>query len=269
MTGQPTLDVLTFNLNNPSQERAERQLGYLAARPEQILVLTEAADSKGCSLLASRFTEAGYEVVFPRPERGERGVMVVSRLITQPGPAIVGYLPHRAVSVTVSSSGGPLDVIGLYVPSRDASEAKTLRKRRFLEHCRDGLPGGRSGLRLLIGDFNVLEPGHRPAYRFFREFEYGFYEWLGESGYRDAFRMLHPEAAEYSWVGRTGDGYRYDHAHVSGLLAAELRGCFYVHEPRTRPGRLSDHSALSTSFTLAPVQTRPVAHAGDVVASLF
>ncbi|WP_246561667.1 hypothetical protein [Streptomyces roseirectus] len=66
MTGRT--DVLTFNLNNPSRERAERQLAYLAARPEQVLVLTETADSAGCVFLAERFTAAGYAVTFPRPE---------------------------------------------------------------------------------------------------------------------------------------------------------------------------------------------------------
>jgi exodeoxyribonuclease III len=34
----------------------------------------------------------------------------------------------------------------------------------------------------------------------------------------DAFRHLHPHACEYSWVGRTGDGYRYDHAFCSQAL---------------------------------------------------
>ncbi|QKW10799.1 endonuclease/exonuclease/phosphatase [Streptomyces sp. NA04227] len=217
-----------------------------------MLVLTETVDSAGCAFLASRFEAAGYEVVFPRPERGERGAMIVSRLPVRPGPAAVGYLSHRAVSVTVDTDQGPLDVIGLYVPSRDASEAKTERKRMFLDHCRTGLPDGRDGLRLVLGDFNVLEPQHQPAYRFFQPFEYGFYQWLGTAGYRDAFRTLHPEAAEYSWVGRTGDGYRYDHAHASARLAAELRGCSYVHEPRTGSDRLTDHSALTVSLALLP-----------------
>ncbi|WP_254706720.1 hypothetical protein [Streptomyces lunaelactis] len=78
------MDVLTFNLNNPSRERAERQLAYLAARPESVLVLTETADSAGCDLLESQFRAAGYDVMFPRPERGERGVVIVSRLRTPP-----------------------------------------------------------------------------------------------------------------------------------------------------------------------------------------
>ncbi|WP_240529082.1 endonuclease/exonuclease/phosphatase [Streptomyces antioxidans] len=273
MTSQAsTLDVLTFNLNNPSRERAERQLVYLAARPEQVLVLTETVDNAGCSFLASQFGDAGYAVIFPRPERGERGAMIVSRLPTQQGPASVGYLPHRAVSVTVATDGGPLDITGLYVPSRDASEAKTTRKRTFLERCRTGLPRGDAGLGLVLGDFNVLEPEHRPAYRFFQPFEYGFYKWLGETGYRDAFRALHPDTAEYSWVGRTGDGYRYDHVHASASLAAELRACSYVHEPRTGTDRLTDHSALTVSLALRPARTLPVTdptEAAERVPALF
>ncbi|KND38834.1 endonuclease/exonuclease/phosphatase family protein [Streptomyces acidiscabies] len=257
MTGRT--DVLTFNLNNPSRERAERQLAYLAARPEQVLVLTETADSAGCAFLAERFTTAGYAVTFPRPEqRGERGVMIVSRLAARPAPFTLDYLPHRAVAITVDTADGPLDVIGLYVPSRDASPAKRQRKQRWLEECAAALPDGRTGARIVLGDFNVLEPSHSPRYRFFAPFEYAFYESIGEAGYADAFRALHPDALEYSWVGKTGDGYRYDHAHVSADLAAALRGCSYVHEPRTGDDRLTDHSALSVHLAVTPAAPLPV-----------
>lgn len=95
------------------------------------------------------------------------------------------------------------------------------------------------------------QPDHHPRYPFFRPFEYDFYRWLGEAGYRDAFRLLHPTATEYSWVGRTGDGYRYDHAFVSGALAGEVTVCAYVHESRTQT-RLTDHSGcLCNSRCLA------------------
>ncbi|WP_019548651.1 hypothetical protein [Streptomyces sulphureus] len=259
MTTQRTLGVLTFNLNNPSQQRAERQLAYLAARPEAVLVLTETADSAGCALLEERFTAAGYSVTFPRPERrGERGVMIVSRLSTLDSWPIVSYLPHRAVAVTVETDRGPLGIIGLYVPSRDAGPKKTARKTQFLEECRERLPEGRDGLRLVIGDFNILEPDHVPAYRFFKPFEYDFYRWFAEAGYGDAFRLTNPASIEYSWVGRTGDGYRYDHAHASAALAEELTACAYVHEPRSGSDRLTDHSALTTTFTVAPTVPRPV-----------
>lgn len=273
MTSQSTCDVLTFNLNNPSRERAKRQLAYLAGRPEPVLVLTETADSAGCAFLEERFTAAGYSVTFPRPEqRGERGVMIVSRLVTRRAPFAVGYLPHRAVAVTVDTDQGPLDVIGLYVPSRDASPEKRERKRRWLTECAAALPDGRTGARVVLGDFNVLEPGHTPRYRFFAPFEYDFYEAFGATGYTDAFRKLHPGALEYSWVGKTGDGYRYDHAHVSAGLGGALLGCSYVHEPRSGPDRLTDHSALSVELALttaAPLPVTDPTRAEEPVPALF
>ncbi|WP_406425830.1 hypothetical protein [Streptomyces sp. NBC_01589] len=150
--------------------------------------------------------------------------------------------------MTVQTDEGPLHVIGIYVPSRDATQTKTTRKRTFLEGLRTGVPEGTDGHRVMIGDFNILEPNHIPRYRSFHQFEYDFYGWLGGVGYRDAFRMMHPFAAEHSWVGQTGDGHRYDHAHVSADLGTAVRGCFYVHEPRTGETRLTDHSALSLTW---------------------
>lgn len=146
------------------------------------------------------------------------------------------------------------------------------RKRVFLKACHYGLPVGREGHRVVIGDFNILEPTHTPRYRFFQPFEYVFYEGLAEAGYRDAFRALHPQALEYSWVGRTGDGYRYDHAHVSSSLVTALRGCSYVHEVRTDDERLTDHSALSVQLALTPAGLLPVtcpSRVEDLVPALF
>ncbi|MCK8677982.1 endonuclease/exonuclease/phosphatase [Streptomyces lichenis] len=223
-------------------------------------MLTETARSAGCEFLAERFERAGYSVIFPRPPHGtrERGVMIVSRLATDPLRLPMGYLPHRVAAVTVHTSTGPLEVVGLYVPSRDATEVKVTRKRTFLEDLAAALPTGKTGYRLVLGDFNILEPTHVPRYRVFQAWEYGFYTGLAAAGYRDAFRVLAPDALEYSWVGRTGDGYRYDHAHASGPLLDRLRGCSYVHEPRTMTDRLTDHSALTVQLAVTAIAHLPV-----------
>lgn len=247
--------LFTFNIGNPSVERAERQLAWLSRRPEDVLVLTETADSNGCRFLAERFTTAGYVVVFPVPDRTsrERGVMLISRLPAVPGKwtGRLDYLPGRVASLTVDTPSGPLEVIGAYVPSRDASEAKTTRKKRFLEALLTGLADeDQTGHRALLGDLNILEPDHQPRYPIFRPFEYDAYRALTtEHGLTDAFRHLHPDTAEYSWVGRTGDGYRYDHAHISHHLTGAVTSCEYDHEPRLT--RLSDHSALTVNLAVS------------------
>ena len=243
--GPDLLSLLTLNIGNPSPERAERQLAWLAERPEDVLVLTETRASRGCELLAERFAAAGCAVTFPRPEQGEYGTMIAARIASHPGTwaGRIDYLPARAASITLPIGDG-VEVVGLYVPSRDASEAKVERKRRFLERCLDAFAAGaRRGGIVVLGDLNVVEPDHQPRYPFFHQFEYAFYRRLEGLGLADAFRHLHAGQVEHSWVGRTGDGYRYDHAFVSKGLLDALAGCAYVHEPRR--SRLSDHSALT------------------------
>lgn len=118
----PGLSLLTFNIGNPSPERAQRQLAWLASRDEHVLVLTETKASAGCRRLADAFTTAGWHVNFPVPGPGEYGTMILSRVHAEPGgfTAALGYLPARAASVTLPAPAGKVQVIGAYVPSHDA-----------------------------------------------------------------------------------------------------------------------------------------------------
>jgi exodeoxyribonuclease III len=247
----PDLSLITFNIGNPSIDRATRQLEWLAARPEDVLVLTETKSSDGCRYLAGAFRTAGYAVTYPEPAPGEYGVMIISKLATQPDPITtqLTYLPTRAAGVLVTTNRGPVRVLSAYVPSRDASPEKIERKRRWLTEFSTVLTASPQDLAtLFLGDLNILEPSHQPHYAFFRTFEYDFYRALTDAhGLVDAFRHLHPELTEHSWVGRTGDGYRYDHAHCTKDLTTELTTCEYIHEPRIT--RLSDHSALTVRLT--------------------
>jgi exodeoxyribonuclease-3 len=249
------MSFLTFNIGNPSPERAQRQLAWLASRDEQVLVLTETKASVGCKLLADSFARAGYTVFFPQPDPGEYGTMIVTRVTAAPDPFsdAMGYLAARAAAVVLPAPNGPLRIIGLYVPSRDASPEKTERKRRWLVGCGTALANTAGQPTVLLGDLNILEPGHKPRYPFFVPFEYDFYQALADTyDLADAFRHLHPDEAEYSWVGRTGDGYRYDHAFCSRQLARFVTSCQYVHQPRS--DKLSDHSALTLHLDLAAPQ---------------
>ena len=77
----------------------------------------------------------------------------------------------------------------------------------------------------------------------------------------DAFRHMNPTLVEHSWVGRTGDGYRYDHIFCSRSLIDVLGTCDYITEPRL--SRLSDHSALTVSLNLDPIANRMVSDASS------
>lgn len=156
-----TISFLTFNIGNPSEQRAERQLAWLASRPEQVLVLTETKASAGCRLLASAFTAAGWHVTYPTPEPGEYGVMLLSRLQAEPGHFgdNLSYLSARAGSIALPAPGGVIEVIGAYVPSRDAGPEKTERKRKWLAACQVAFAACRPTHPLMfLGDLNILEP---------------------------------------------------------------------------------------------------------------
>ena len=143
----PGLSLLTFNIGNPSPERAQR-LAWLARRDEHVLVLTETKASAGCRLLVGAFTAAGYHVTYPEPGPGEYGTMIISRVAAAPdgfGDQI-GYLPSRAAAVIL----GPLRVIGLYVPWRDAGAEKTERKRRWLAACDAALASVTAGMPAIL-----------------------------------------------------------------------------------------------------------------------
>src|ERR1700752_5175821 len=88
------LALLTLNIGNPSVARAERQLEWLEARDEHVLVLTENSEGKGSALIASRLASAGWDVRFPRPEHSERGVMLAARVALAPRDTdLLPFLP--------------------------------------------------------------------------------------------------------------------------------------------------------------------------------
>ncbi len=242
-----------WNIQNPSVERAVKQSQWLRKRPEQVFVLTETKASKGCLFLENYFRAYGYHVLFPKPEGKEYGVMIVSKIPFKESSSFQFTHPiqSRTTAVELSFPAGVIELIGTYVPSRDVSEEKISRKKTFLAAMSDAFAQSpRTPLRLFVGDLNILEPDHEPAYPFFQSWEYDFYENLKSQGLIDAFRSLHPNQTEYSWVGKRGDGYRYDHAFVSEGLHKQLTECFYVHEPRGAAMRLSDHSAIVTQISL-------------------
>ncbi|MEU3642949.1 endonuclease/exonuclease/phosphatase family protein [Lentzea sp. NPDC034063] len=258
-----SLSLLTVNVGAPSVERAQRQLRWLAARPEDVLVLTETKATAGSEFLAKTFANAGYSVTFPEHAPGELGVMIISKISTTLDPlgAALDYLPARAAGVVIDTDQGQLRVIGAYVPSRDATEEKTERKKTWIVRFHEALNRTASNTPvLLIGDLNVLEPDHQPAHRGqFAPFEYDFYTDLTERhGLADLFRQLHPDQVEHSWARRPELGYRYDHAHGSPALVDQLVTCEYVHETRenTDDGtRLTDHSGLAVRFGLSANRT--------------
>ncbi len=104
---------------------------------------------------------AGYHVTFPVPPPGEYGVMITSRVQARADSFgdTIGYLPSRAAAVTLPSPAGPIQIIGAYVPSRDAGLEKTERKKKWLAACHAALAARDPAVPTVL----LAPPRHRNA----------------------------------------------------------------------------------------------------------
>lgn len=256
------ISFLSLNIGNPSVERAKKQCDWLDKRSEDIFVLTEAKVSQGCLYIAEHFQQYGYDlftmnssveysVFYPKSNTGDLGVMIISKYPIKKKLSFFSddsiYFSRQAESIILSETM-QLNVMGLYVPSRDRSEWKIERKKKFVEEIQKFLMNSDNNKKIIMGDLNILERTHRPHYSTYFDWEYDFYDTIIKSGYIDAFKYCSPDIQEYSWVGRTNDGYRYDYCFISSDLEKSILKCNYVHE--TRNIRITDHSAITMEIEL-------------------
>jgi exodeoxyribonuclease-3 len=267
------LRLLTLNVGAPAVSKAYKQLEWLDGRTEDVFVLTETSGGLGSQVLEDVFTAAEYFVIRPALDRhhsNDRGVMIVSKAeaTADPVDGSMDFLPSRATGIVIETSGGPLRVLGAYVPQRDVSSqdkakkrASKERKKLWLEKFSAVLGETASKIpAVLLGDFNLIAPPHRGS---FQGFDYTFYGDLTQRhGFLDVFAYLNPAHDDEISVAGNNYGYRIDHAHASETLAPVLLGCEYIHETRTSSRSISDHSALTVHLDLSPTSlrnTQPIA----------
>ncbi|WP_410583890.1 endonuclease [Amycolatopsis sp. lyj-108] len=242
--------------------RTRRQAAWFCENGADVLVLTEVSAGESGDVLAQLLVDADFGVVLPEPSGDDRyRVLVASRGVD---PAVVdvgaGALRHRCVAARIGLPAGEIGVTGLYVPSRGSAARRNVDKRAFQERVAAVLPTVAAwdvpGPVVIAGDLNVLEPCHKPRYAVFRDWEYDFYRAFSRTGFEDAFRLVEPDAMDYSWFGRpSGDGgrnrYRFDHAFVSRSHRSAVVACSYDHSVRT--AGLTDHSAMTVTLDLTGV----------------
>ena len=259
------LKVLTLNIGNPSLKRVKRQIEWLEKQDDDIFVLTETKLSEGCLYLEEYYDNPSmtffnidsttkYYVFFPKSSTGDLGVMVISKypiIESQTCFDTNDKYYSRLLDVTIDFNGKQIGIMGIYVPSRDSSNEKIERKKgfviKYLNHLKK-ISKESENPYIICGDLNILEKNHFPHYNNFLKWEYDFYDRFEHFGYVDAFRIKYPEKNEYSWVGRTNDGYRYDHFFVSESILNNIMDCYYIHETRKIP--ITDHSAMRLEINI-------------------
>jgi exodeoxyribonuclease-3 len=250
------LSILTVNIGAAARSRAETLLRWLVQRPEDAFLLTETSGGAGTAYLLDQFRSAGYTVVHTPDDATDRGAALVSRVALDgtATPDLPVSLPGRVAIATLDTQPR-VTLLGIYVPSRDRSIDKTEKKERFISSLLgslDKMPAESRSALIMGGDYNVISRHHQPRHAGFLPFEFGFLDALGVNGLIDAYDHCSPGVQPYSWIGRTGDGYRYDYFHVGGQLATRIQSCVYLHE--TREQRLTDHAAVTLTLNVDEVR---------------
>jgi exodeoxyribonuclease III len=246
--------LLVFNTQHAAPARARRQAAWIASQETaDLVILTEVGPGPGGHALATALAEHGYtSVLAPESVSPDYRTMLASR-----GPDLlpvssgIDVLPHRSPAATISMADRSIGLLGLYVPSRGPKNRRNENKRAFQNAVTQALPAflARYGGPVVVaGDLNVIEPGHSPHHPVFGDWEYDFYRSFSSAGLIDTYRLLHPDTAGHSWYGRSGQGYRFDHAFITRRQSDQVLACDYLHAPRQQ--NLTDHAAMTLTVAL-------------------
>ncbi|WP_158632573.1 endonuclease/exonuclease/phosphatase family protein [Verrucosispora sp. FIM060022] len=244
------LSVLTINVQAAAPARAQRLLTWLLNRDDDVIILTETSNGPGTRHLLTELGAAGLTVTHQHSPDSDRGCAIATRVPSRPAPHLTAgiSLPGRAPAVTLDTEPA-ITVLGLYVPSSDRAPNKVAKKRTFLTTVQETLTrlATTDRAHLVVGgDYNVISRDHQPRYPGFLAFEYEFLDTLSDLGLADIHQHLHPGVQAHSWIGRGGNGYRFDYLHAGPGLQPHLSTATYLHQPRL--DGLTDHAAHTVNI---------------------
>ena len=242
--------LLSWNVARRLEKLPAQAGAVLSAQPD-VVALQEVSDSSEPRWMDALWA-GGLEHVAAAPRMpGRHGVLVAARepLAVVPG-AVVAPWPESVLTVDV----GGVRLHAAHVPNARNGWTKV----RTLQALRAAVEGD-DRPRAVCGDLNTPRR-ENPLVTFARDSrarlrpERGE-EWDeaeaalldGRAGLIDAYRTLHPDGADRSWVYPYGTGgYRIDHVLVSPDVS--VRACRYHHD--WREAGLSDHSAMEAELEI-------------------
>lgn len=267
-TPKATLTLATLNIGAASKERARRLMDeWIVPRSADVFVLTETSDGPGTHLIVDELRRANW-AIFQRPTNAkDRGVVVATRVAAKESD---GYpandpAPGRCVVLTLETQPA-IQITGMYVPNRGNDAAKLDRKRSYMSLWLDSIAKAESGgLRVVVGDLNVVPPAQHPVFLPQQPFEYAWYDALiTQCSLCDVPDSFPESSHEPTWVAYTGEGYTYDHVLVDAPLYERLTHFEYDHATR-KSGGITDHSGLIATFSVDYANRRPTESFGAPV----
>ena len=192
-------------------------------------------------------------------KKGYSGVAIYARREPDAVLTELGWDAFDSEGRYIEARFGNLSVVSLYVPSGSSGDERQQFKFRTMEWLTPILDGWLASGRdyILCGDWNIVHTekdirnwrsnqknsGCLPQERAWLD------HLLHRRGWVDSFRVLKPDAVEYTWWSNRGQarannvGWRIDYQIISPALRARLAGCSIYREQR-----FSDHAPYVVDY---------------------
>ncbi|RZI43880.1 exodeoxyribonuclease III [Herbaspirillum sp. HC18] len=255
------LKIVSANLNGIRSAAKKGFFDWMAKQNAHFVCVQE-LKAQAADMTPEFLAPAGYHGHFHYAEKkGYSGVGIYSKF--EPDAIQIGFGCDEfdAEGRYVQCDFGKLSVISVYCPSGSSSEERQQAKFRFMDvflpHLQKLRACGQEVV--LCGDWNIAHKeidlknwkSNQKNSGFLPEERAWMTRVLGETGWTDVYRVLHPEttAEAYTWWSNRGQawannvGWRIDyHISTPGLAAKASKAAIYKDE------RFSDHSPLIIEY---------------------
>lgn len=255
------MKIISANLNGIRSAARKNFFEWMGAQDADFICVQE-LKAQAADMTPEFLAPYGYHGHFHYAEKkGYSGAGVYSRHPPTAMQAGFGNIEFDAEGRYVQMDFGKLSVISVYCPSGSSGDDRQQAKFRFMEAFMPHLASLRkSGREVVIcGDWNIAHKeidlknwkSNQKNSGFLPEERAWMSNVLDEAGWRDVYRLLHPEATAeaYTWWSNRGQawannvGWRIDyHVATPGIAGTAISAAVYKDE------RFSDHAPLSIHY---------------------
>ncbi|ALG68027.1 exodeoxyribonuclease III [Beggiatoa leptomitoformis] len=253
--------IITLNLNGIRAAAKKGFFDWLALQQADIVCLQE-IKAQPEQLTDSLFHPQGYYCYYHAAEKkGYSGVALYARRRPDAVQTGIGWADIDIEGRYLEARFGDLRVISLYMHSGSSGEARQALKfsfmARFLPHLETLRQENQSTI--ICGDWNIAHKpidlknwkGNIKNSGFLPEERAWMDKLLTETGYTDAFRVVNPDAEQYTWWSNRGQawaknvGWRIDYHVISDSLKNSVQTAKIYTEQR-----FSDHAPVIIDYSI-------------------
>lgn len=259
------MKIISANLNGIRSAAKKNFFEWMRLQEADFICVQE-LKAQEADMTEDFLSPHGYHGHFHYAEKkGYSGTGVYSRHKPESATTGFGNAEFDAEGRYTQVDIGKLSVISLYCPSGSSSDERQQAKFRFMDAFMPHLVAlQQSGREVVIcGDWNIAHKeidlknwkSNQKNSGFLPEERAWMTSLLDEAGWRDVYRLLHPDTTgeAYTWWSNRGQawannvGWRIDyHVATPGIAATAKSAAVYKDE------RFSDHAPLTISYDWQP-----------------